>query len=59
MNKNDLQKFQKKIQLDSLSGISSGCWNWTDHLDKDGYGRLRLGKNRFLCICRMDKTNNF
>lgn len=43
MNKNDLQKFQKKIELDLLSG----CWEWTDHLDKDGYGRLRVGDKRF------------
>ncbi len=43
MNKTILQRFQQKIELDLLSG----CWNWTDHLDKDGYGRLRVGKNRF------------
>jgi hypothetical protein len=31
-----LQRFWAKIEVDD-----NGCWNWTGHLDKDGYGRFR------------------
>lgn len=32
------QRFWAKVDR-----ASSGCWNWTDKLDREGYGRLRDG----------------
>lgn len=32
-------RIAEKIQV-----LPSGCWRWTDTLDRDGYGRLRVGR---------------
>jgi len=36
MNVEQIQRFQKKIELDLLSG----CWNWKSGLSKDGYAKI-------------------
>ena len=36
MNKNEIQRFQKKIQLD----IITGCWIWIDNKNNCGYGKF-------------------
>lgn len=34
-NKSIMARFLGKIEIDE-----KGCWNWTDYLDKKGYGRI-------------------
>lgn len=39
----DQARFESKIER----GNSKDCWEWTDHLDRDGYGSFfLLGKSR-------------
>lgn len=43
MNREQIQRFTKFIQLD----IISGCWNWVGAKDKDGYGIFSIeGKGK-------------
>lgn len=38
-----IEQFHAKIKIDS----PESCWIWTDALDKDGYGKLRISKHKF------------
>lgn len=38
MNKNDLLRFQKYIELDLLEG----CWLWKSNINENGYGYFKI-----------------
>lgn len=35
LNFNDIESVMAKIDIDN-----TGCWNWTGHINQDGYGRI-------------------
>jgi hypothetical protein len=44
LTQQDINRFWNKVH--KVDG--NACWLWTDHRDKYGYGKIRIGKKMFL-----------
>jgi DNA-binding XRE family transcriptional regulator len=49
---NDIKRFISKIKINK----EKGCWEWTDGLDKDGYGRFTYYNNGKQINCRSHRV---
>jgi len=43
LTKQDIERFFSKVKI-----VANGCWEWSGGRDKDGYGKMRIGKRMFL-----------
>jgi len=42
----DIREHHIERFFSSFSREDGGCWVWSRHKDKDGYGKFRIGKNK-------------